>query len=384
MCRQCRSLENEWRADRSEASGAAFTRRLTPLGVRNVRTIWIWVSGAILLISMSHLQANDPPPKIRLLIIDGQNNHDWRATTAYLRTMFQDSGRFTVDIATAPPSPQSPDGKRYVENPEQYDLDISAFWPHFENYDVILLNYNGFPWPEKVHEALEKSIDDGKGLVVIHAADNSFPNRANYNRMIGLGWRPKSVGTRLLIDDAGQITRVPPGEGIDSGHGKREKFQITVRAPDHPIMVGMPPKWMHARDELYHGLRGPAEDMTILATATMSPAKDGTGLNEPVAWAVSYGKGRVFHTPLGHDVAAMKCVGFETLVLRGTEWAATGKVTIHVPDDFPTADSTSTRGGWSFGESKKDWLPWLLGAVAISAIAIIYRLCRRRREVTAK
>ena len=52
-------------------------------------------------------------------------------------------------------------------------------------------------------------------------------------------------------------------------------------------------------------------------------------------WTVSYGKGRVFHTPMGHDVNAMRCVGFATTLLRGTEWAATGKVTLPIPENFP-------------------------------------------------
>ena len=58
---------------------------------------------------------------------------------------------------------------------------------------------------------------------------------------------------------------------------------------------------------------------------------------------LTYGKGRVFHTAMGHDVAALKCVGFATTFQRGTEWAATGKVTQKVPADFPTADKVSVQ-----------------------------------------
>ncbi|MEA2630570.1 MAG: uncharacterized protein QOE66_789, partial [Chloroflexota bacterium] len=97
-----------------------------------------------------------------------------------------------------------------------------------------------------------------------------------------------------------------------------------------------------AKDELYHGQRGPAEDMEILATAYSDKGKGGTGTNEPMVWVIPYGKGRVFTTVMGHvggnDTTAIRCVGFETVMLRGTEWAATGKVTIPIPANFPTAD----------------------------------------------
>jgi type 1 glutamine amidotransferase len=100
---------------------------------------------------------------------------------------------------------------------------------------------------------------------------------------------------------------------------------------------------MHAGDELYAALRGPGENMTVLATSYSDPANKGTGHDEPMAVVVSYGKGRVFHTTLGHDAAALSCVGFMTLFQRGTEWAATGKVTQKVPPSFPTADTVSYR-----------------------------------------
>ena len=108
-------------------------------------------------------------------------------------------------------------------------------------------------------------------------------------------------------------------------------------------MDGLPNAWMHATDELYDSLRGPARDMDILATAYSDPNTGGTGENELILLTIRYGKGRVFHTPLGHDVAAMQCVGFITTLQRGTEWAATGKVKQKAPRDFPTTMRVSIR-----------------------------------------
>ena len=101
--------------------------------------------------------------------------------------------------------------------------------------------------------------------------------------------------------------------------------------------------WMHAPDELYTRLRGPGTNMTVLATAYADPANRGTGFDEPMLMALHWGRGRIFHTTLGHDAMALSCVGFMTTFQRGTEWAATGKVTQKVPKDFPTADTVSYR-----------------------------------------
>jgi type 1 glutamine amidotransferase len=99
---------------------------------------------------------------------------------------------------------------------------------------------------------------------------------------------------------------------------------------------------MHARDELYDRLRGPAKNLTVLATAFSDPATGGTGQHEPLLMTIKYGKGRVFHTALGHSPEAMKCVGFAVTLQRGAEWAATGRVRQKVPSDFPT-DTVRTR-----------------------------------------
>ena len=122
-------------------------------------------------------------------------------------------------------------------------------------------------------------------------------------------------------------------------HGAQHEFTIIARDREHPVMQGLPIEWLHAKDELYHGQRGPAQDMHILATAFSAKDKGGTGTNEPLVWTIPYGKGRVFTVLLGHvsgpNAEAIRCVGFQTVVARGTEWAATGKVTLPVPADFP-------------------------------------------------
>jgi type 1 glutamine amidotransferase len=108
-------------------------------------------------------------------------------------------------------------------------------------------------------------------------------------------------------------------------------------------MKGLPLEWMHGTDELYGLMRGPGQNMTILATAHSDPSNRGTGNDEPMLMALTFGKGRIFHTTLGHDSVALSCVGFMTTFQRGTEWAATGKVTQAVPATFPTANTVSYR-----------------------------------------
>jgi uncharacterized protein len=294
--------------------------------------------------------------RLKCLIIDGQNNHGaWPKTTMMMKSYLEDSGRFTVDIARTQYTwkggdllKQYPlsDGKTYQELSEPKS--DPTFKPDFAAYDVVLSNFGwkAAPWPAETRTALEEYVSGGGGLVVVHAADNSFGDWDEFNKMIGLGgWdgRNEKSGPYVYYDKAGNVVR-DKSAGGGGAHGPQHPYQIVIREPDHPITKGLPRAWMHAKDELYQQLRGPANNMSILATAYADPKYQGTDRHEPMLITIDYGKGRIFHTPMGHDDQSMACVGFMTTLVRGAEWAATEKVTLtDVPDDFPTATKVQTR-----------------------------------------
>jgi type 1 glutamine amidotransferase len=263
--------------------------------------------------------------KIRVLIIDGQNNHKWRETTPYLKKTLEQNNRFAVDVSSN------------VKANEKAAEGAIPFPPDLSKYDVIVSNYNGAAWPADFQKDFEQRVREGKlGFVLFHAANNCFAGWPEFNKMIGLGWRDSKFGERIYLDDDGKEVRVPKGEGKNTGE-TNHPYAVVVRDAKHPITQEMPKEWMHAKDQLMHNLRGPAENMKVLATA-YCPA---TKANEPIVWTVDYGKGRIVHTPMGHDVFAMSCVGFVTTMQRATEWAATGKVTVAIPANFPTAEKAS-------------------------------------------
>lgn len=268
----------------------------------------------------------------KALIVDGQNNHDYKSTTPHLKALLEETGLFTVDVATTPPAKG----------------DIKAFHPKFADYNVVVSNYNGEPWSDETKADFEAYVKGGGGFVSVHAADNAFPEWPAFNEMIGLGgWngRNEKSGPYLRLREGKWTPDTTPGNG--GSHGKQHAFLMITRTPEHPIMQGLPKEWMHAKDELYDRLRGPAQDLTVLASAMSAKEQNGSGEDEPLLLARTFGKGRVFHTALGHnngpDITAQKCVGFIVTFQRGTEWAASGKVTQKVPADFPTSAAVTLR-----------------------------------------
>lgn len=283
---------------------------------------------------------------LQAMVLTGQSNHGWRASSEHHRHSLEATGLFAVDLLTSPPS----------------GGDMSAFDPRFSAYDVIVLDFNGDDWPERVQVAFERYMANGGGLVYGHATNHTFADWPEFNEIIGIGgWggRDEKAGPMVKYRNGKMALDYSPGFAgacVDA-----HEFVVVTRASDHPIMRGLPAVWLHGKDELYSDLRGPAKNMTILATAYSDPQYEahwgvktqGTGEHEPMAYTVRYGRGRVFGTPMGHvdggaaadsgPWPAIDCVGFTTLLQRGAEWAATGKVTQAVPADFPTESNVTFR-----------------------------------------
>jgi type 1 glutamine amidotransferase len=277
--------------------------------------------------------AAQAPRGIPVLLLDGESAgryHDWPRVTAALKAMLAETGLFAVTVVTAPPA----------------GGDFSAFDPQFAKYQAVVMNYDAPDdrWPAGLKTSFERYMTGGGGLVAVHAADNAFAGWRAFNEMTGVGgWRARNeqAGPYWFVRD-GKLAS-DPSPGPAGSHGRRTPFQVTVRDAAHPITRGLPPVWMHQGDELYARLRGPGTNMTVLATAFSDPANNGSGRDEPQLIALSYGKGRVFHTTMGHDIVALSSVDFVVTLQRGTEWAATGKVTQKVPSSFPTANTVSYR-----------------------------------------
>jgi type 1 glutamine amidotransferase len=274
-----------------------------------------------------------------VLIVDGFSNHDWKQTTIITKWILEESGLFKVDVSTVPSD----------------SIQRLAWQPKFSDYAVIIQNTNNIfkpelRWPAQAEVDLENFVKDGGGLYILHSANNAFPHWKEYDKMIGIGWRPNTFGYALEIDSNKNIVRIPPGEGLGTGHGKRFNALIQI-LNRHPINMGYPDKWQTTNTEVYNFPRGYAENLTVL-----SYAYDSTSTHRmwPVEWVVAYGKGRVYNSSLGHiwpgDIypTNYRCVGYQTTVIRVVEWLATGKVTYPVPNNFPTKDSLRLRDDSDF------------------------------------
>jgi len=287
-----------------------------------------WLLAGLLMLWSSVAMAAEP---IKVMLLDGASAaayHDWKLTTQIMKRELEETGLFAVTVVSIPPA----------------DGDFSNVHPDFAKYKAVVLNYDAQDWPAPLKAAFEAYMKNGGGLVVVHGADNAFPDWPAFNEMIGIGgWRKRDApaGPKWYYQNGKLTSDAAPGPA--GMHGKRRPFRLVARAPEHPILRGLPAEWTHAADELYTRLRGPGKNMTVLATAYADPANRGTGFDEPMLMALRWEKGRIFHTTMGHDALALSCIGFITTFQRGTEWAATGRVTQKVPKNFPTADSVSYR-----------------------------------------
>lgn len=275
--------------------------------------------------------------KIDVLVISGQNNHNWPVSNVALQQILNQSGIFAADVALTP----------------EAGGDMSTFVPDFSKYDAVVMDYNGDDWPEATRNAFVEFVRNGGGLVIYHAADNAFTDWEEFNRMIALGgWggRDEKSGPYCYLEDGELVLDNTPGPG--GNHGQQREYNLHCRNAEHPITKGLPDNWLHGRDEMYDSMRGPANIGELLYSGQTDAETGGSGREEPLVFTVDYGSSRIFHIMIGHagdtleDNPAMQCAGFQTLLLRGTEWVATGKVTQEVPADFPTSEAVSMRPGY--------------------------------------
>lgn len=272
--------------------------------------------------------------KQKALVVSGQNNHNWEVSHKVLKLILDNSGIFETDIVLTAPA----------------GGDMSGFRPDFSAYDVVVLDYNGDRWPAETDAAFMEYVRGGGGVIIYHAADNAFAGWDEFNKVIALGgWegRSEKSGPYYYLVDGKPVLDMTPGPG--GSHGRQHEYPMNSRNGKHPVVKGLPEVLKHAQDELYDRMRGPANIKDLLYSSFSDASLGGSGREEPLVFTVDYGKARIFHIMIGHcgptaeENPAMQCAGFQTLLLRGAEWAATGKVKQPVPSDFPTADTISLR-----------------------------------------
>lgn len=282
------------------------------------------------LLSVISSSAKEP---LKAIIVTGQNNHNWRVSHVALKSILENSGMFSVDFAISPES----------------GADMSSFVVDFAGYDLVVLDYNGDRWPEATDNNFMNYVNAGGGVIVYHAANNAFADWPEFNEVIALGgWggRTETAGPYTYLEN-GKLIK-DSSAGACGSHGAQHQFAMQG-LDTHPIVKGLPKTWKHAIDELYDRMRGPANIKSLLYSAQSEKSADGSGRNEPLIFTVDKGKARILHTMIGHagvsleNNPAMQCTGFQVTLLRGAEWAATGRVTQKVPTDFPTAEKVSMR-----------------------------------------
>ena len=266
----------------------------------------------------------------KVLLIAGQNNHNWRKSNPFLDHILGSHEQIDCAIDNAPS--------------KKADDDAWQLWnPRFADYDVVVLNYNGQHWPEPIKQRFVHYIRGGGNAIVLHAANNAFTGWDEYEEMVGLLWRSPDYGNAIYLRDDGKEIRLPPGQGGSMGHGRIFDWVMTTRDHANPVTKGLPRHWKHAHDELYHGQRGPAKNVHVLLTAYSDPKHGGTGRHEPIVWWVPFGRGKVITNVMGHvgDIDCLRCVGFQTVLHRSVLWLAGITIDTRLPDDFPIADQTS-------------------------------------------
>jgi len=269
--------------------------------------------------------------RLQVLIITGRGSyeHNWIATTNAIRRILQDTGRFEVRVteefrgATA-------------ETLKPYNLVILNYLGRWNYDDPTELRWG--PGPEK---ALFDFVRNGGGLVVYHSSFSiGMPSWPEYEKMVG------------------GVTQVAPGDVTKTTRRSPPlAFMLHVTDRNNPITQGMREYMWDYDDDMLANLKwAPGVKVNVLVKGYDNPAfyapklsgpkyppsiytpknmkkMPGMGEENPLVWTLNYGKGRVFAFLPGHEVVTLFIPGVRSLLERGSEWAATGKVTIPVEKD---------------------------------------------------
>jgi len=247
--------------------------------MNNLSLFFILAAVSGLLICSTTCPAAEPDNqdvhKIRVVIVTGQDypGHKWRLTAPVLAEALGQDSRMQVSVVEEP---------KFLASPE------------LSQYDVIVLHFMDWEQPDPGPAAranLKRFVEDGKGLFIVHFACGAFQEWPEFRTLAGRVWDPEL-----------------------RAHDPHGKFRVEITATEHPITRGLKP--FDTVDELYTCLAGD-RPVEILATARSKV----DGKDYPMAMAFSYGKGRVFNSPLGHDVAAIKNPAVAELFRRGCAWA---------------------------------------------------------------
>lgn len=246
-----------------------------------MRMLFLSLIAAVLAAPASADPTPAPAEKLNALILTGINNHDWKVTTPHLKKALEDSGYFTVDVSDDPDAP------------------ILSEPAALGKYAVLILNFNRGPrWtPDREKNFLEY-VRGGRGLVVVHAADNAFPGWEEYDELVGGTWRSRGSS----FPDRGTF------------HPAYGPFPVTIIDAEHPITKGMKTTFT-TTDEMYTNLKL-HKSIHVLAQGTYE------GKPQPLLFVSNPGKGRMFQTALGHDLKAMNNRQFLDTLIRGARWAA--------------------------------------------------------------
>ena len=219
---------------------------------------------------------SDQKQAAQVLIITGIDHpaHDWRQTAPVLAEVLGKDSRLQV---------------RTIEDPQF--LDSSAI----QRYDVIVLHFMNWEQPAPADAAranLREFVRGGKGLFIVHFGCGAFQDWPEFRNLAGRVWDPNA-----------------------RAHDPQGPFRVDITNAEHPITRGM--KSFDTEDELYTCLTG---DRPVKLLATAKSKVDGK--DYPMAFVSEYGKGRVFHSALGHDAKAISNPNVAELFRRGCAWAA--------------------------------------------------------------